>query len=1676
MGNKLDKFLLLMWKNFLLQWRHPLQTIIEILSPIIFTLVLVILRALVQPERFPASFFLPFENKMANASNFRSTIIWSPTNVQLCKVMDETVQAINILHNVTFFEHKSVKNYTELDFQLTNGLRRSKVFAGVAFSDNYMENVTLFPNVSVILRFFGESAQGLSSWETDKVFPIYYTPGVRSRRHNEGGPPGYRDEGFLMLQEQLSYSIINYFKQNLYNTTFNRSSVPIYMQRLPYPKYTEDVLLSALDIFIGIVIMLSFIYPCINIVKAITTEKEKQLKETMKIMGLPNWLHWTAWFCKSFVLIFIATILIVTLLKVRWYQDNDFTIFTSSDPTLLLVFLALFSCSTITFSFAISSLFTKANVATTIAGIAWFLSYAPYVALQYKYDNLSLTIKLLSSIFSNTAVTFGFKLIIKMENTGNGLHWNNIWNLLEEENLMFGHILIMLFVDAVLYLCIAIYVETVFPGDYGVAQPWYFVVTPSYWCGNRTHVIVDECNEPNNSEYHEKDPDYLHPGIKIKGLRKVYCNKRVAVRNLSMNMYKDQITILLGHNGAGKTTMISMLTGLLTPTNGTAIINGHDIRNNMESVRAGLGICPQHNILFDELTVQEHLYFYSRLKGVPKLEVNSEIFKFLHKLELTQKKNTQAGQLSGGTKRKLSVGLAFCGRSDVVLCDEPSAGMDPSARRALWDLLLSQKKGRTILLTTHLMDEADLLGDKIAIMAGGKLECSGSSFFLKKKYGAGYHLILDKLPDCDVSKITELLGKYIENLTVHSNIGFELTYVLNEEHSNVFENMLRELEVESSNFGIRSYGIALTTLEEVFMKVGADHGQEEENNASEFGHINPIFRQIEQVQTEIQNSIFSIDGDVEPKLIKSWELWRNQIMAMFLKKTLSIIRSWILLVIQIVTPVIFLIITFIIMYDTITSGDPPMIKIRLNRYVNPVTLISLEDLNEYYSNYINMLDRDCEKYIICENQTLSDRALEEAEKDITNYNGNFITGVSFQADNSIIAWFSNQPYHGPPLALQLTINSIFHTEVSSEHNIQIYHHPIPFSIESKFKDLYSLSNIGYQLAFNLGFSMALVSAFYVMFYIRERSSKFKHLQFVSGVEVLSFWIPSFVCDMLTFVLTSTAVIITLVVFQEDGFKTGAELGRIFAIMLAFSFGSLPMMYLASYLCNVPSSGYTKVGLFNIIFGTGAFVVVDLFNTKGLDLEHIAEVLHWIFLFIPHYAFSAGLRDMNVLYSIQHLCETVSDSCKMIELKNLNTTVPPLLCDIFVCLKFNQCCEKTEYFALSFPGIGKNVIITCCMGLLFFMVLLLIEYSVFEKIRNVFQLHYPYLQSKEDEDEDVFMEKSAIMHDVSIGNISKYNLAMHNISKNYNDLVAVNNISLGVNKKECFGLLGVNGAGKTTTFKMMTGDLKIQSGDAWINGWSIKTDLKKVYQLIGYCPQFDALLDDLTCKETLVIFGLLRGVPRRKCAQLAETLGHEFDFTRHLCKQVKELSGGNKRKLSTALALVGDPLVLYLDEPTAGVDPATRRHIWNTLCKVRDKGKAIVLTSHSMEECEALCTRIAIMVNGSFKCLGSIQHLKNKFSEGYTLTVKAKTLDDAKKQHFALEKIEEFVRKNFINFTVREKHHEMITFYISDRCQPCSRMFGIIERGKSLLPIEGYSLSQCSLEQVFLTFARLQREE
>jgi len=254
-----------------------------------------------------------------------------------------------------------------------------------------------------------------------------------------------------------------------------------------------------------------------------------------------------------------------------------------------------------------------------------------------------------------------------------------------------------------------------------------------------------------------------------------------------------------------------------------------------------------------------------------------------------------------------------------------------------------------------------------------------------------------------------------------------------------------------------------------------------------------------------------------------------------------------------------------------------------------------------------------------------------------------------------------------------------------------------------------------------------------------------------------------------------------------------------------------------------------------------------------------------------------------------------------------------------------------FFEWEEPGILRNIVYFFCVGIGAFVILFLMEFRIFEVLYYYVRMMYravfglfcksclrrpPIPENSAQCDVDVKYEKERI-NTMMPEDLQNYNLIMKNVSRYYKDFLAVNQLCVGIKHSECFGLLGINGAGKTSTFKMLTGDIKISHGESWVQGVSLKSNMKEVHKRIGYCPQFDALIDDLTGRETLRLFALSRGIPKFKLKDVISKLSSDLNFAKHLDKQVKAYSGGNKRKLSTAVALLGNPVIIYLDEPTTG---------------------------------------------------------------------------------------------------------------------------------------------------------------
>ena len=218
----------------------------------------------------------------------------------------------------------------------------------------------------------------------------------------------------------------------------------------------------------------------------------------------------------------------------------------------------------------------------------------------------------------------------------------------------------------------------------------------------------------------------------------------------------------------------------------------------------------------------------------------------------------------------------------------------------------------------------------------------------------------------------------------------------------------------------------------------------------------------------------------------------------------------------------------------------------------------------------------------------------------------------------------------------------------------------------------------------------------------------------------------------------------------------------------------------------------------------------------------------------------------------------------------------------------------------------------------------------------------------------------------------------NLTKKYKDLVAVNNLNLQIKQGELFSLLGVNGAGKTTTIKMLSCLTKPTSGDAFVEGHSISHDELNVKHLIGVSPQETAVAPNLSVKENLELMCGIHGFSKEKRQAKIKALSEQFNLHDILSKKAGKLSGGWQRRVSIAMALISEPSVLFLDEPTLGLDVIARSELWDVIRAMKGN-VTIILTTHYMEEAEALSDRIGIMKNGKLLVVGTVQELMKKTS-------------------------------------------------------------------------------------------------
>ncbi|XP_004691779.1 PREDICTED: ATP-binding cassette sub-family A member 3-like [Condylura cristata] len=1655
----LKQFAVLLWKNFTLKRRRFINLLLEVLTALTFPMMILLFRVNTKIHDTRAYNFIPqsissLPFSLQNSEDWE--LLYVPSNSNVVKEITENVKRnLNISIKVNGFSSE-----TELERYIEYDNKTLKVLAVVVFDTAFHHiNDTLPLQVKYHLRFL-RMQRTLSwpdniGWKTSLLFPIHSSLGPRNPDYNDGGSPGYIREGFLALQHALDKAIMLYHQKNA-RDLFSRISV--FIQRFPYPSYSQDVLVWAVKSFLPLMFILMFSPTVLSIVRSIVSEREKRLKEYQLTIGLRNWMIWAA----HFLTFFFFYIIIISLICVLFFIFGE-PVFRYSDSSFIFVFLMCYAISSIFFAFMVSTFFNKARMAVSTGSILYFASFYPFNSLTQNYGHITLTKKVAFCLSSNVALSLGINLWLKLEIKEIGVKWENLWTPASlEDNLVFGYLMGMLLLDAFLYGLVTWFIETVFRGQFGMPQPWYFFLKHLYWFGKpavkRKTEEVTQCRNT-ESKYFEPEPTNLVVGIQMEHLHKEFGDK-IAVNNMSLNLYKGQISILLGQNGAGKTTIISILTGHYPPTRGEAYINGNDVSKNMVEIQRNLGFCPQLDLLFNDLTLSEHLFFYSVIKGIHQSLHSTEIDHMLSAFDLLEKRDTFSRSLSAGMKRKLSIIIALMGNPKVIILDEPSSSMDPVSRRVTWNLLEQHKTNRTILLTTHYMDEADILGDRIAIMVNGSLQCCGSAVFLKKIYGAGYHIVMERGPYSNTEEISAVIRSYVPNATLENNIGTELSFILPKKYTHRFEALFTDLEKKQGELGIARFGASITTMEEVFLKVNilAEAKMDIQSLHTPSLEYQRI-RQGVHMYRSYERAIFSRLNEIATiKFNTGFLLYRQQFCAMLIKRALFTWRNWKLMLLQL--SVILLVTTYLL--KTVDSNNElPSREMDLRQYGRTIVPYSVSGNSDLALNFTKNL----KTFLNLKNQELR-----EVQGNLTKYilenkecRDFSITALSVEVKKNKIKFtilFNNEAYHSPATSLAVFDNILFMTLSGPDASIRTSNKPQPFPIYGSK----TVNASGLEILLCLTFGMAVLVGSFCLQTVTEITTKAKHIQFVSGARVPAYWLAALLWDLSCFFVPCCLLLGVFKYCRVDAFVENYHFLDTMMIFMLYSWSAVPLIYLGSFLFSSGAAAYIKLTLFSYFSTVFSTLIHSIMQHYDRDFTEITKTMvNNVLMVLPSYNFAMSIIKFFDNYELKKMCS--------MQLRSLN-------------------CDKAEPFInnniYSFEenGIAKFLVTLAVMGFFYLLLLLFLE-TKFWSLKNFFfqniisKAYNVLIKGKKAvmssrietmyEDDDVKREMKKVL---ALPPSSSVPLLLKEVTKVYYKcpvIKAVRSISLQVKKAECFGLLGLNGAGKTTLFKMLTGEETITSGAVLINGTSITENIRKIRSEIGYCPQPDPTLSHMTGRELLTMYARLRGVPEPDIYKYVEV----FLYSMHLETYADQLSStyswGTKRRMNAVIALMGRSSVVFMDEPSTGMDPVARRLLWDIVTWLCKQGKAVVISSHSMEEGEALCTRVAIMVKGKFQCLGTPQHLRNKLGNIYSLTAKMKADNKDK-----LKEFKTFIAKTFPGNIINQDHGGSVGYYIPSKDICWGKVFSILEKAKVLFNLENYSVSQITLEQIFLTFADIDK--
>lgn len=1110
-------------------------------------------------------------------------------------------------------------------------------------------------------------------------------------------------------------------------------------------------------------------------------------------------------------------------------------------------------------------------------------------------DETPFIAKQLMCVFPPTCVALGSSVLSNFEVGEMGLQWSNLAEV-SESNFNFLAVLAMLAFDFFLYFGLYWYASQVLPSEYGTQRHPCFLCRR--WCGRcrcrrlgrgllsggpldesllRAADLESGQGEGGPVVAIEEPVSAVLAAQEREQRTVSLCNlcrdfdtpsgTKRAVVDLSLTLFEGQISVLLGPNGAGKSTTISMLTGLIPPTSGRGSVRGLDMAQDMPRIRKTLlGVCAQDDRLFPEVTVEGHLGIYSMFKGIPTERVEEAITAVIGAVGLVEKRQVASTALSGGMKRKLGLAIALLGGSSVVVLDEPTSGMDPFSRRSTWELIKGAKEKCVLLLTTHYMDEADLLGDRIAIMNDGRLTCCGSSLFLKQHFGVGYTLSL-LLTDAQAATAVAtkaLLSQLIPTSEVLNHVGNELTFRLPFEASGVFGNLMDTMDAQKDRLRLVEYGISVTKLEEVFMKVSTQQAKESlaglksdgeasdtPTSVSRRGSVTSYDVQPDRADMTFASALTGKSDGIVTR--KNGLCVLHQFRALFVKRARYAIRDFKGLMFQLVVPAVLVVSGLLFLtvgnFANIEGGDKmplrPYDQFNLDKPVerrnfvpfgapagNTLAEAMQENLDGDESGIqatavpVDMADAVPDMFGGCAQSQLGDGDGTELLS-MSSYLLNREGGEAFECGSARYGAIVVHPDTAVPAGAAADATLAYHVLVNSSSvhggptfmnvanqaalqaitgnpaaKIETASHPLPLTRQQR---QFATAGDAFASATFIMIAFSFVPASYAIFIVKEREYGAKHQQMISGVDIIAYWSSNWCFDVLSYLLPAGLTFAAFFAFEIEAYITGEAMLAVVVLLLSFGPAVASFTYMMSFAFKSHSNAQNVVLLFNFVTGLALMITSFMLDTLD-DTQEINQSLKWIYRLLPAFCLGDGLVSLS-------FCDN-GNQCPVFNLAD----------------GFNV--ETLRPFHVDVAG--YNIMFLAVHTVVYMLVALLLEFlhtfPRFTEFLERVDAKYKY-QNDDDArhiDSDVAAEALRIQSqsgdsEANVVELDRLRKVYPSSSRGGSPKVAVQSLSFGIPRSECFGFLGINGAGKTTTLKMLSGDISQTSGRASIEGHCIQCE-------------------------------------------------------------------------------------------------------------------------------------------------------------------------------------------------------------------------------------------------------------